>query len=58
MLRQVRQDVERIAHREDDAARVRYRGRGCEQIEASKGRIALHPYQPSARRVYQPAALP
>jgi hypothetical protein len=25
---------------------------------ASKGVIALRPYQPSARRVYQPAALP
>jgi hypothetical protein len=28
------------------------------QIRISKGRIALRPYQPSARRVYQPATLP
>jgi len=27
-------------------------------IDDSKGRIALHPYHPSARRAYQPAVLP
>ncbi len=31
---------------------------GREPISVSKGRITLRLYQPSARRVYQPAALP
>jgi len=38
-------------------ADISFRVETAECIEDSKGRIALHPSQPSARRVYQPAVL-